>query len=210
MTAGGGIDSYPIEAFSGPLKVFDVSGYAVGRTVPANIFRDRVSAGDIVLLMTRYTPPQTDDALPEVRTLSNEAAEFLAGLPVRAVGTDAFSIDAVGDLSLPTIHQAFLPREIPMSDSDKATWREQVSWTLGGWVVIAIGMWVGSEVGTNWTVWTVVGICIPAFIVGGVIAQMIKDARKSGYDQGHEEGYEEGYEKGLEEGKQDGSSTVGL
>lgn len=28
MTAGGGIDSYPIEAFSGPLKVFDVSGYA--------------------------------------------------------------------------------------------------------------------------------------------------------------------------------------
>lgn len=97
-----------------------------------------------------------------------------------------------------------------MSDSDKATWREQVSWTLGGWVVIAIGMWVGSEVGTNWTVWTVVGICIPAFIVGGVIAQMIKDARKSGYDQGHEEGYEEGYEKGLEEGKQDGSSTVGL
>lgn len=114
MNAGGGIDSYPIEAFSGPVKVFDVSGYGVGRTVPATVCRDRVSAGDIVLLMTRYAPPETDDALPEVRTLSNEAAEFLAGLPVRAVGTDAFSIDAVGDLRQPSIHQAFLPREIPI------------------------------------------------------------------------------------------------
>ena len=35
----GGIDSYPINAFAGPLKVFDVSEYPKGFTVPSRCFQ---------------------------------------------------------------------------------------------------------------------------------------------------------------------------
>ncbi len=114
MGEGGGIDSYSIEGFSGPVKVFDVGSYAFGRSVPASIFQGHVQPGDIVLILTRYTPPETDEALPDVRTLSNEAAEFLATLHVRAYGTDAFSVDALTDNRLPSIHHAFLSRGIPV------------------------------------------------------------------------------------------------
>ena len=111
---GNGVDSYPIAAFSGPVKVFDVSGHALGRSVPADVFQGHVEAGDIVLMVTRYTPPQTDDALPQVITLTNEAAEFLATLPVRAVGTDAFSIEDLDNRAMPLIHHSFLSRGIPL------------------------------------------------------------------------------------------------
>jgi kynurenine formamidase len=111
---GKGVDSYPLEAFSGPAKVFDVSGYEGGRSVPTDVFQGRVEAGDIVLLRTGYQPPQTDDALPQVVTLTREAAEFLATLPVRAVGTDAFSIEYSADRTMPLIHHSFLSRAIPL------------------------------------------------------------------------------------------------
>ena len=111
---GNGLDSYPIESFSGPVKVFDVSGYGRGRSVPPDVFQGHVEAGDIVLIRTRYTPPQTDEALPQVITLTHEAAEFLATLPVRAVGTDAYSIESIDDRTMPTIHHSFLSRGIPL------------------------------------------------------------------------------------------------
>ena len=114
MGEGGGIDSYPIEGFSGPVKAFDVSGYAFGRSVPASVFQGHVQPGDIVLILTRYMPPQTDEALPDVKTLTNEAAEFLATLRVKAYGTDAFSVDALTDTKIPSIHHAFLSRGIPV------------------------------------------------------------------------------------------------
>jgi kynurenine formamidase len=111
---GGSIDSYPIEAFSGPVKAFDASGYPLGRSVPVTLFQGHVEAGDIVLILTRYRPPQTDDAQPAVITLTHEAAEFLARLPVRAYGTDAFSVEALSDTKLPWIHHTFLSRAIPV------------------------------------------------------------------------------------------------
>ena len=114
---GGGVDTYPIEAFSGPVKVFDVRGYSIGRSVPADVFRGNVEPGDIVLLVTGYIAPQTDEELPQVTTLNNEAAEFLATLPVRAIGTDSFSIENLDDLSMPTLHHEFLGRGIPLYES---------------------------------------------------------------------------------------------
>jgi len=111
---GAGLDSFPIEAFSGPVKVFDVSSYALGRSVPPTVFEGHVDAGDIVLVATGYTPPKTDDAIPEVRTLTHEAAEFLATLPVRAYGTDAFSVESLNDTEMPWIHHSFLSRGIPV------------------------------------------------------------------------------------------------
>ena len=114
MGVGGGLESYPVVAFSGPVKVFDASSYPIGRSVPAQIFQGRVEPGDIVLVFTRYVPPQTDEATPEVRTLTHEAAELLAALPVRAFGTDAFSVETNSDLKMPWIHHSLLSRGIPM------------------------------------------------------------------------------------------------
>ena len=114
MGEGGGLDSYPVERFSGPLKVFDVRTYSHGRSVPAHVFQGGVEPGDVVVILTGYAPPQTDTALPEVTALNEEAAEFLATLPVRAIGTDAYSIDALNDLRMPSAHHSFLSRGIPV------------------------------------------------------------------------------------------------
>ncbi len=112
--AGGGLDSYPIESFAGPLKVFDVSNYPLGRSVPASVFQGHVTAGDVVLVLTHYTPPATAQGLPQVITLTHEAAEYLATLPVRAYGTDAFGVESLSDTKMPWIHTTFLSRTIPV------------------------------------------------------------------------------------------------
>lgn len=109
---GGGVDSYEIQSFFGPLKVFDVTGYPEGRSVPTDIFRGAVAPGDIVLVFTGYMQPRDPDELPRVRTITREAAEFLATLGIRAYGTDSFSIDSTSDMRLPSIHHSFLSRSI--------------------------------------------------------------------------------------------------
>jgi kynurenine formamidase len=114
MGVGGGLDSYPVEVFSGPLKVFDASSYPPGRSVPIEVFEGSVKPGDVVLIFTRYSPPQEDDELPEVITVTSEAAEYLALLPVRAYGTDSFSVESLGDLTMPSIHHSLLSRGIPV------------------------------------------------------------------------------------------------
>lgn len=114
MGAGEGIDTYPVEAFVGPLKVFDIRTSEPGRTVPLNTFEGRVDPGDIVVILTGYEPPTSDDEIPSVVTLSNEAARYLAELPVRAYGTDSFSVEALQDTSMPSIHHVFLERGIPV------------------------------------------------------------------------------------------------
>ena len=111
---GEGLDSYPVEAFSGPLKVFDASLYPPGRSVPIEVFEDSVEVGDIVVIFTRYVPPQADDELPRVITITSEAAEYLAELPVRAYGTDSFSVESLDDLTMPSIHHSLLSRSVPV------------------------------------------------------------------------------------------------
>ncbi len=124
VSVGGGIDSYAIEAFTGPLKVFDVRRFPKGRSIPAEVFNDSVRPGDVVLIFTGYTPPQTDDAFPETITLTRAAAEYLASMPVRAFGTDAFGVASLQDTSpveaetetarAVPIHHSFLSRGIPV------------------------------------------------------------------------------------------------
>lgn len=124
VSVGGGLDSYAIEAFSGPLKVFDVRRFPKGRSIPAEVFNDSVRPGDVVLIFTGYTPPQTDDAFPETITLTRAAAEYLATMPVRAFGTDAFSVASLQDTTpvdaetetarAVPIHHSFLSRGIPL------------------------------------------------------------------------------------------------
>ena len=124
VSVGGGLDSYAIEAFSGPLKVFDVRRFPKGRSIPAEVFNESVRPGDVVLIFTGYTPPKTDEAFPETITLTRAAAEYLASLPVRAFGTDAFSVGSLDDTSpveaetvtarAAPIHHSFLSRGIPV------------------------------------------------------------------------------------------------
>ena len=73
----GGIDSYQVTSFTGPVKVFDARAYPIGRSIPISLFRGQVDPGDIVLVYTKHVPPQTDEVTPEMRTLTNDAAEFL-------------------------------------------------------------------------------------------------------------------------------------
>jgi kynurenine formamidase len=124
MDLGGGLDTYSLEAHIGPVKVFDVSHYDKGHTVPIDVFKDKVSPGDIVLVFTNYTPPQTEEAFPEVITLTFEASEYLASIPVRSFGTDAFSVMSTDDeiqiesdseaARVAPIHYSFLSRKIPI------------------------------------------------------------------------------------------------
>jgi kynurenine formamidase len=124
ISVGGGLDTYPVEDFSGPLRVFDVRDYPPGRTVPEEVFSGSVQPGEVVLIFTEYTPPEADDEIPEVITLTPAAAEYLANLPVRAFGTDAWSVFSPQDNSLveaatetaaaAPIHYAFLSRGIPI------------------------------------------------------------------------------------------------
>jgi len=124
MDLGGGIETYPIEVFAGPMKVFDVSSYRYGHNVPVDVFRDKVGQNDIVMIFTKYTPPQIDGLMPKTITLSPEAAEYLATLPVKAFGTDAWSVMSFDDTvkvnsdseaaTLSPIHYSFLSRRIPI------------------------------------------------------------------------------------------------
>ncbi len=123
VSVGAGLDSYPIEAFAGPLKVFDVRDFAKGRTVPPGVFGEFVSPGDVVLIYTGYSPPTTDDAMPETIALTRAASEFLATVPVRAFGTDAFSVASMDTTAVDAesetaravpIHHSFLSRGIPI------------------------------------------------------------------------------------------------
>ena len=121
----GGLDSYPIEVFSGPVKVFDVSNYSSGRTVDTEFFVDKgIEPNDVVLIYTSYVLPRGDDAYPQVVTLTRAAAEYLANIPVRAIGTDSqslYSMQATEPVEADTvlaraapIHEAFLSRAIPI------------------------------------------------------------------------------------------------
>jgi kynurenine formamidase len=121
----GGLDSYPIEAFVGPLKVFDVSEFPIGRTVEVDFFKQQdIDPGDIVLIYTGYVAPSNATDYPANTTMTREAALYLAGIPIKAVGTDAHSLYTYDDdrpIEAETalgrvapVHEVFLSRRIPI------------------------------------------------------------------------------------------------
>jgi kynurenine formamidase len=122
---GAGLDSYSVESFAGPLKVFDFSHLPSGRSITKEMLVDLpIDAGDIVLTYTGFSLPQSEDAWPEAIALDYEAATYLAALPVRAIGTDALNVESMTDQSpvasedevaqiIPR-HHAFLSQGIPV------------------------------------------------------------------------------------------------
>ena len=124
MDLGAGLDSFPIDAFIGPLKDIDVSDFPLGRSVPVDRIRQYdINPGDILIIYTNYQPPDEGDT-PHRIALSEEAAKYLATIPVRAFGTDAFNVDSddnpvevdseIAAKRVAPIHYAFLTRGIPI------------------------------------------------------------------------------------------------
>lgn len=121
----GGLDVYPLAAFAGPLRVLDVREFPQGFTVPRELFvQQGVLPGDVVAIYTGYEPPQDDDTYPQAVTLTHEASEYLASLPIRAFATDAASVFDFGSTpdvdaesivaQAAPIHHSFLSRKIPV------------------------------------------------------------------------------------------------
>jgi kynurenine formamidase len=113
-----GIDSYALESLVGPIKLVDVRGRPADQPIAMTEFANRgIAWGDVVIILTGYLPPSGPDELPAIRALSKEAAEYLAGIPVKAFGTDALSADVWGLRGLPyeeSVHHVFLSRKIPI------------------------------------------------------------------------------------------------
>tara|TARA_Y100000588_G_C13480552_1_gene596634 strand:- start:62 stop:442 length:381 start_codon:yes stop_codon:yes gene_type:complete len=86
------VEAYVLLAFGGPV------------TLP----------GDIVLIVADHVPPVADDALPQFKTLMDDAAEFLATLPVRAYGTEGFSVWSMAETVTSGARYSFLSRTIPV------------------------------------------------------------------------------------------------
>ena len=121
---GGGLNTYPIESFSGSLRVFDVTDHAPGYSIPSSVFKNQgLTNEDVVIIYTGYTPPAKGE-LPRAVALTREAALYLASIPIRAFGTDAYSagsrsgtypVDADTEVaSRAPVHEAFLSRSIPI------------------------------------------------------------------------------------------------
>ena len=51
-----------------------------------------IEPGDVVLIYTNYAPPMDEESYPETVTITREAAEYLAEMPIRAFATDAYSV----------------------------------------------------------------------------------------------------------------------
>ena len=119
-----GIDDYSVDDFIGPLKVIDVSNLPFGRTVSLQeIMKHDIQQGDIVIIYTRYVLPEEDE-IPNQIALTQEAAAYLANLPVKAFGTDSFNVESNDNPTevisenalqrIAPIHYEFLTKGIPL------------------------------------------------------------------------------------------------
>ncbi|HSL69396.1 MAG TPA: cyclase family protein, partial [Longimicrobiales bacterium] len=91
---GKGVDEYELHQFLGPARVLDFrqaqKDQPIGRAEFENL---GIRAGDIVLVLDGYSAPAAADELPSYAYISPEAADYLAQIPVKAVGTDAWGVE---------------------------------------------------------------------------------------------------------------------
>jgi kynurenine formamidase len=124
---GQSVDQYLLEELLGPARLLDFRASPADEPISRIAIKETgIRAGEIALLMVGYSPPVGDDELPSYAYLSGEAAEFLAGLPVKAFGTDAWSVESAvrmyeaiasgmtGYQAIAPIHRTFLGRGIPV------------------------------------------------------------------------------------------------
>ena len=88
------VDQWDLNKLIGPIRIFDASSYKGNTEIPlADIQKLDLTSEDIFLLDVDFEVPE-DDQLPSYPYLSKEACKYLASIPVKAVGTDALSIES--------------------------------------------------------------------------------------------------------------------
>ncbi|WP_248923857.1 cyclase family protein [Paenibacillus hamazuiensis] len=126
VAGGDGIDQVPLAHVMGRAAVIDATEIGPCGTVGSEFVQEWenkhgvLKTGDIVLLQfgwDRYWGVKPGDAmfLKDWPGIGEEAARYLAGKGVRAVGTDAMSIDAFGSDN--PAHRIFLPNGIPIIEN---------------------------------------------------------------------------------------------
>ena len=86
-------DEFPVDQFIGQAKIFDFSGKKKDEALTRGDFEGKgIKAGDIVLAYVAYDPPKDTLSYPSYPYLSGEAAEYLAGIPVKLFATDMPSL----------------------------------------------------------------------------------------------------------------------
>ena len=119
-------DEIPLDRFFGEARVLDFRHKERDKPLLEADFSDKgIEAGDIVIAVVGYRPPESPDEYPSYPFLSGEAAEYLATLPVKAFATDMCCLMGWDDLeqrlaagvkgsenTLPE-HYAFMSRAIP-------------------------------------------------------------------------------------------------
>lgn len=123
---GKSVAEMPVDRFFGRARVLDVRSREKDQPVErADLEALGVRPDEIVVLVTGYTPPAGPDALPSYPYVSEAAAEYLVGIPVKAIVTDAPSLGSFrryGSLMeenpdpahVVPEHLVFLSREIPV------------------------------------------------------------------------------------------------
>ena len=121
------IDVMPLESLIGKGRLLDFRHKGPSETISLDEIRGAaINPGEIALLLVGYGPPTGEQDLPAYPALSPEAADYLAQLPVQAIGTDGFSVESVarmyeaigngesGNEAITPIHYSFFRRNIPV------------------------------------------------------------------------------------------------
>jgi kynurenine formamidase len=101
-------DEFSMDQFIGKAKVFDFSGKKKDEPLTRADFEGKgIQAGDIVLAYVGYDPPKDSLSYPSFPYLSGEAAEYLAGLPVKLFATDMPSLASLTNFMNKVVNRNF-------------------------------------------------------------------------------------------------------
>ncbi|USN98548.1 MAG: cyclase family protein [Phycisphaeraceae bacterium] len=106
------LDTYPLDAFSGRAVVVDTTGSPQIELDHLRPLDGLDLIPDFILIRTGWDAKWgTPDYFGDFPTLTVEAAERLASLPIKGVGLDVASVDSVGAEGLP-IHHILMVRDL--------------------------------------------------------------------------------------------------
>ena len=111
-TSEGGIDSYPLERFVGPVRVLDCT-QSVGKISAADLSSWDIQKGERLLFKTTNSARGFTSWYDDYVYLDGDAAVMLATMQVALVGIDALSIKQRGSSDLRP-HTALLETGIPI------------------------------------------------------------------------------------------------
>ena len=97
IRGGTAVDAVPLDRFFGRARLLDFRSKPPGDPLLRSDFEDAgIEPGEIVIAFVDYEAPTDPEALPVYAYLSEEAAEYLAELPVKAFASDMPSLGSIG------------------------------------------------------------------------------------------------------------------